>query len=127
MKLYLAGAMSGLPLLNKAQFDKYEEKYVKLGHQVFNPHRISDKYPHLKEIEYMGIDIQQLSVSDAIIIIPNWTESKGATMEVYFALRYGLPVYCAEAGLQINWSDVKFNVKISIHETDKNRKSISDV
>lgn len=117
-KVYLAGRMKHIANMNREKFDHYEKKLIEMGYSVFNPHRVNDAYPNKKEVEYMGIDLQQISVSDAVYVIPGWEASKGAKFEVFFALNYGIPVYCAEKLTQIDWTTVSlqintFNVQIA--------------
>jgi nucleoside 2-deoxyribosyltransferase len=113
MTIYLAGRMKHIPEMNKARFDTYEKKLIDLGMRVFNPHRVNDSKPGLKEVEYMGIDLQQISVSDAVYVIPGWEGSKGAKFEVFFALNYGIPVYFAEKLTKIEWFDINLNIQIT--------------
>lgn len=107
--IYLSGRMKNMPDLNKAKFNEYETKLIKEGFRVFNPHTIKGQ---MSEIGYMGVNLNQISNSDAVYLIPGWEASKGVKMEVFFALMYGIPVYCAKSMNQISWTNIELNVQI---------------
>ena len=114
MKLYLAGAMRGIPEFNFPAFHAAAARLRAEGHMVFSPAE--------RDIErHGGVDISAGNVNgceeqaakahgfdlrvalredlawicehaDGIAMLPGWENSKGATAERAAALALGLPV-----------------------------------
>lgn len=85
MKIYLSGPMSGLPDFNHPAFNRAAKVLRMLGHQVVNPAEKAINAEGLSETEvwqaFMRIDIKQLVDCEALVMLPGWAESKGATLE----------------------------------------------
>lgn len=114
MKVYVAGKMTGLPAYNVAAFQEAAMAWMLMGHVVetpfdassrvwerhhgraFNPYLDTCDYgdPLLKEM--FAEDVAVLLSSDAVVVLPGWEQSKGATLECRIALQFGIPVYRAE-------------------------------
>lgn len=105
-KAYLAGPMTGFPLLNFPAFDEAQEVLEELGWDVISPVELDREFgidehnPPEMTPALMKVIIQRditaiLSldpVKDAIAMMPGWEKSKGATAELFFARWYGLDV-----------------------------------
>lgn len=80
MKIYIAGAISGLHNANKEQFAETEKLLLENGHTTINPHKI----PH-KDINNWGQcmkeDIPEMLKCDAVFLMHGWKHSKGAKIE----------------------------------------------
>ena len=66
------------------------------GHSVICPHantHLPARYVTLTADQWIAGDLQQLAVCDAIVMLPNWRQSKGAQREKAFADMHGIPVY----------------------------------
>lgn len=103
MKIYLAGPMTGLPDLNFPAFHDMADRLRDLGQIVVNPAEINTD-PNMCWRECMRADIAQLVTCDAVATLPGWTQSRGATLEVYIASQIGMAVHDAErlvAGLEV--------------------------
>jgi hypothetical protein len=109
-RVYLAGPMRGYPRWNVAAFDSAADQWRALGCEVVNP---CDLCPGLDPRtvpperldaaandpswlrEVILADCQQVCQVDAVVVLPGWERSYGATVEVSLALFLGLPVYGA--------------------------------
>lgn len=87
MKIYISGPMTGHPELNYPAFNRAAEHFRKRGHAVLNPAVHPDGLTYR---EYLQIDMAMLFVAEAIFMLPNWTESKGAEAEAYLSRVLGL-------------------------------------
>jgi hypothetical protein len=113
MKIYLAGPMRGIPYFNFPAFHVAAAGLRVQGHTVFNPAE--------RDIEAIGIDISKDNPTgdndqaeathgfnlrealkddleficlhaDAIALLPNWHNSRGAAAELATAVALGLKV-----------------------------------
>ena len=89
MKIYVSGKISGLPIEEvKEKFIK-ADKYLKtFGYEVVSPfdNGLLDEAPWQ---EHMIADIAMLLPCDAIYMLPDWGDSKGAMIEKYIAQMQG--------------------------------------
>ena len=86
MTIYIAGKMTGMPDKGRAMFSREAERLRKAGHIVLNPAELPDGMPGTS---YMPICLAMVGVADAVYALDNWTESKGATIEVRYAIYQG--------------------------------------
>ena len=86
MKIYIAGKITGNPNY-KEQFAAAEKKLKAEGHQVINP---TWKPLGLSYKQCIDLGLAELSQCDAIYLLSNWRESKGAGLEHIYALTIGL-------------------------------------
>ena len=66
------------------------------GYDVFNPAENTDDGEIQSRAYYMRLDIPALLGSQAVVLLPEWEQSRGANLEVWIALDLDLPVYRAE-------------------------------
>lgn len=94
MKIYISG-----PITNcqdyKQNFTYHAAKLRAKGHQVLDPTVWDREKLHLKYNEYMALDLAMLSVCDAIYMLPGWTDSHGAKVELDKAVEMGKRIYHA--------------------------------
>lgn len=109
MILYLSGPMTNRPQHNYPAFFAAEEQLQAAGHVVLNPARIDDlcstEAGERTWTWYMRRALRMLTSADGVALLPGWTNSKGATLEVDVADRLGL--------LQMDldmWSDAQQEV-----------------
>lgn len=77
-RIYLAGPMSGCKDLNYPAFNAEAARLRALGHHVENP----AENPECETWEaYMRLAIMQLITCDTLALLPNWSRSRGATIE----------------------------------------------
>lgn len=92
IKVYISGKISGIE--NEAQklFEKAEKELQSKEFEVVNPMKLNhqhDKSWH----SFMKEDIKALCDCDAIYMLSNWTNSKGAIIEHTIAIYLGLKVH----------------------------------
>ena len=90
-RFYLAGPMTGLPLLNFPAFNAEAGRLRALGFDVVNPAEINTD----PNASCMRDDIKELVTCDAIILLPGWDKSRGANLEFHIAERLEMDVHLA--------------------------------
>ena len=79
---------------NKA--NEYEQRYKRLGYNVYNPFKIPAPVYNKSEEEtyayYMGESVKRLLKSDIIIMTPGWNKSKGCRTEHEIAKVYNIEI-----------------------------------
>lgn len=96
MRIYISGKITGLDYeVAKGYFCTVEEKLKEAGHIGINPMTLVPYKEGKTWEEYMLDDIKLLFSCDAIIMLENWLDSKGARMEHEIAKTHGLQIfYC---------------------------------
>lgn len=91
MRTYIAGPMTGLPEMNRPAFYAAEDTLLSLGHDPINPAdvQLADGASWL---DYMRQTMRLLTEADAVCVLPGWTASRGAQIEVYWANSVGIPI-----------------------------------
>lgn len=92
MRVYVAGPMTGLPDLNFPAFHAAAARLRSLGHQVVNPAEINVD-PAKGWVECMKANIVELLPCDAIVLLPGWQASRGASLEYDIAVQLGMQVF----------------------------------
>lgn len=82
MKIYIAGKITGNENYKK-EFKEAEDELIMQGHTVLNPSFMPMGF---EETEYHHVNRAMIDICDAICFLPNWTDSKGAHMEMGYAL-----------------------------------------
>jgi len=107
MKIYISGAISGIPGDNKKAFLHAQAKIVGLISplspsrlKIINPIHLGAKLrrdfkknnsgdPQWND--YMKVCVKKLVDADCVFFLPDWAGSKGASVERYVATRLGIP------------------------------------
>lgn len=96
MKIYIAGKITGLSYSDAfAKFANAAETLKLLGHEPVNPMEVNgldgdgNQYSWA---EYMKRDIPVLLGCEAIYLLPDWLDSKGARLEKFIADELGMLV-----------------------------------
>ena len=91
-KIYLSGKITGMETEAKYVFAAAEEKLKKEypDSKIINPMKL-DHSQHDKSWEaYMKVCIIALCQCDMIAMLPNWQDSKGATLELDLATQLNI-------------------------------------
>lgn len=88
---YLAGPMKGYPEWNHPAFHSAAAELRNRGYNIINP----AEYGNLIRdwVTCMKRDIHALLWCDAVIVLPDWQMSRGASLEILIAQRLYMPVY----------------------------------
>ncbi len=92
--IYISGPMTGIPDLNKANFDQAEDIIADLKHISINPHKLVTKEQQLTgdwEL-FMKIDLTEMFKAGCLLMLPNWQISSGASWEFLNAKMLKIPV-----------------------------------
>lgn len=93
MKLYIAGKISGLPQKEYLKnFERAEKLLKKLGHEVINPTKLPHNHDKSWE-SYMKEDLAEMLKCDAVVLLHNWRDSKGAQIERKIASLLNMKTY----------------------------------
>lgn len=77
MRVYISGKITG-EFNYKEKFDTAEKMLKKKGHIALNPTIIP---LGLEYDQYIKIDLAMVDAADAIYMLDNWTDSRGANIE----------------------------------------------
>lgn len=96
MKAYISGRISGLNHhVAYGYFEQAEKFLCDQGHTPINPMRIKHEHGGTWQ-EYMLEDIRALMGCEAIFMLPNWGQSRGARIEYSVAREMGLRILFQE-------------------------------
>lgn len=97
---YLSGPMSGIPEFNYLAFEAAcQHLRGELGLTVVSPHNVQHNengvVGSLPWTEYLRKDIQEMLAlgCNAIILLPGWSKSRGARLELQMALGLEMDVF----------------------------------
>ena len=91
MRVYISGAMSGLPLLNHPAFNAEAARLRALGFDVVNPAELCPD-PGSSWAVCLRADIAALVTCDGLALLPGGEQSRGVALERHIAEALGMPV-----------------------------------
>lgn len=96
-RIFISGGIAGVDNY-KDKFDSAENRLRGLGFAVVNPANLPKVLPESETTheEYMNVCLKILSMCDAICMLDNWEQSKGAKQEHSFAVVHGLTIFHLE-------------------------------
>lgn len=96
MRIYISGPMTGIEEFNYPLFNSTATRLREQGYEVINPAETDDGDTSKPWDYYMRIDIAHVLSVDALVVLPGWQASKGASLEVTIARALGVPVWDSE-------------------------------
>lgn len=99
MKVYISGAISGLQTEEvKLKFETAERLLAEAGHEPVNPYKEVPYEEGKQWHEYMGDDVKLLLQCEAIYMLDDWINSRGAVLEHCIAQCEGFKIVYKEDG-----------------------------
>ena len=92
MIIYLSGPMTGYPEENYPAFHAHATSLRDLGYQVLNPAETGGGQ-HMPRASLIAIDMGYIREADALVVLPGWSRSQGALLEIMYADVLGKPVF----------------------------------
>ncbi len=89
MKIYIAGKITG-DKYYKRKFREVENMLRGHGHIVISPTVLADG---MTTADYMRICFAMIDTADAVFFLPDWTQSKGAQLEMAYCQYIGKEIY----------------------------------
>lgn len=94
MRTYISGKITGLPIERAAEyFETIENKLAEIGHTPVNPMKLHNTLTDKTWEEFMIEDIKALFGCDAIFMLDNWLDSRGARIEHTIATNTGKTIF----------------------------------
>ena len=109
MKIYLSGPITGIENY-KDNFNKIASAVRLVGDRVINPAYLDMVLPADSfHEEFMYICYGLIELSDAVLLIPGWEDSKGANWEKDYAISRNIQVYSWEEYEEMCEWEVEYN------------------
>ena len=97
-KIYIAGKVTGEPVHSTAlKFAMAKKEVESLGFEAINPIELVGDFRTPWDTA-MRICIKALMDCDAVVLLPDWANSKGAMFEHEIAERLEMPIFNASKG-----------------------------
>lgn len=89
MTIYIAGPITGTPDY-KRNFNRVENGLLVRGHTVLNP---AKALTGLTNEKALPVCLTMINAADAVLFLPDWDYSAGATLEHDYCGYIGKPIY----------------------------------
>lgn len=108
MKIYIAGKITGLPRCAvQYKFCMAAFALKVQGHTVFMP-SVLPMYENVPHEDYMHVCYAMIDICDAVYMLADWQQSKGARMELQYAADWGKKIlYEDESTVEPNFPAVR--------------------
>jgi len=119
MIIYVVGKYSGDTEKNIAEARRWAIKLWEAGHAVICPHLNTahmEKDCKASYEDYLNGDMKIISRCDAVFMLPNWEDSKGASQEYDYADRHKIPVLFSDKGIPpLHPTELKYPVQVEAY------------
>lgn len=88
--MYIAGPITGMPDGNREAFLEAQKALERKGYAAMNPRALPEGMP---ADWYMPICMAMVCQADALLMLPMWMQSSGATLENRLANYQGKTIY----------------------------------
>lgn len=107
VKIYISGRISGLPIDEaRRAFEAAEAMLRGLGLHAVNPMNIAPEEPGMTWEDYMAKDLPELIRCDAIYMLRNWGQSRGARIEYAVAREKDMLVFFQDENNHLRFHDI---------------------
>jgi nucleoside 2-deoxyribosyltransferase len=104
VKVYISGPISGIANGNREAFELHADYLRQVGVEPINPHEVTKHLPEGSEwIDFMRADISAMMEADAVLMLPEWLDSRGARIEFHLAFLLEIPVHRSVSAL-MDWA-----------------------
>lgn len=128
MRLYLAGPMTGKEKYNLPKFHSVAEKLRKKGYEIVNPaehgnwldvfmHNDYDNAPNNMARDIGNMVEVIISRCDGVVLLPGWEDSKGAKIEAFTAITFGLKPHIYDEDYEEPFFTSKYQIMKAITKT----------
>lgn len=93
MRLYIAGPMTGYENYNFDEFNETSKRLAEQGHEVYNPATSFGGRQDLPYDVYLRHAVIMVSMVEGLVVLPGFSDSKGALTEIHIALSCDIPIY----------------------------------
>ena len=113
MRVYISGKITGLPYDEVVRlFAKGEDDISKMGHEPINPLN-NGLVKSATWKEHMVRDIEMLMTCEAIYLLTNWTDSRGARIERGVGFEMGLEVILEGGSISLRAERIKYAIEMA--------------
>lgn len=93
-RVYIAGKISGMDREEAVELFEVAQLVIEVnGHEAVNPFEVAEESPRKEWQDYMCECHRALLMCNAVLMLPNWHDSRGARIEYAVAREMGIPVY----------------------------------
>lgn len=131
-KIYIAGPMTGIEDNNFSTFNAVANLLRNMGHEPVNPAEMSElakatgDYNHNLR-KYLRRDLLALLECDAVVLLPEWAQSTGASIERAVALSAGIPTFVIKPEPSGHLGDDFLEIILNLHRFDHDRAQVDNL
>lgn len=101
--------MTGRPDLNFPAFYRAADALRNAGHDPVNPADNGGGEPGMAWADYVRRDMLDMLTCEGLALLPEWSESRGALLEVHVARELGMRVETVEEWLSVSIRDPRID------------------